>query len=100
MQMSNDRTLGGVILVGSIGGVIIYFWLLFMSPWSWLTVQVSAFAAVAAVLLIIAWIGYTLATTPPPVPLEDLDLDSDFDDLEEEPEEEAEEEEEEDKEEG
>jgi len=73
--MSNDRTLGGAILVGSIAGIAIYFWLLFMSPWAWLTIQVSAFAAVGMVLLIIAWIGYTLATTPPPMPLEDFDFD-------------------------
>lgn len=77
--MSNDRTLGGAILVGSIAGIAIYFWLLFMSPWAWLTIQVSAFAAVGMVLLIIAWIGYTLATTPPPMPLEDFDFDVDED---------------------
>jgi len=77
--MSNDRTLGGAILVGSIAGIAIYFWLLFMSPWAYLTIQVSAFAAVGMVLLIIAWIGYTLATTPPPMPLEDFDFDTDDD---------------------
>lgn len=77
--MSNDRTLGGAILVGSIAGIAIYFWLLFMSPWAMLTIQVSAFAAVGMVLLIIAWIGYTLATTPPPMPLEDFDFDLDDD---------------------
>lgn len=77
--MSNDRTLGGAILVGSIAGVVLYFWLLFMSPWATLTIQVSAFVAVGMVLLIIAWIGYTLATTPPPMPLEDFDFDVDDD---------------------
>ena len=77
--MSNDRTLGGAILVGSIAGIAIYFWLLFMSPWAYLTIQISAFAAVGMVLLIIAWIGYTLATTPPPMPLEDFDFDTDDD---------------------
>ncbi|MBA7602119.1 hypothetical protein ES703_09205 [subsurface metagenome] len=77
--MSSDRTLGGAILVGSIAGIAIYFWLLFMSPWAFLTIQVSAFAAVGMVLLIIAWIGYTLATTPPPMPLEDFDFDVDDD---------------------
>jgi len=77
--MSNDRTLGGAILIGSIIGIAIYFWLLFMSPWAWLTIQVSAFAAVGMILLIIAWIGYTLATTPPPMPLEDFDFDVDDD---------------------
>ena len=74
--MANDRILGGAILLVSIAGVVIYFWLLFMSSWAWLTIQVSAFLAVAMMLLIIAWIGYTLATTPPPMPLEDLDVTS------------------------
>ncbi len=77
--MVDDRALGGGILIGSIAGIIVYFWLLFMSPWAQLTLQVSALAAVGAVLLIMAWIGYTLATTPPPMPIEDFDFDSDLD---------------------
>ncbi|MBC8275981.1 MAG: transcriptional regulator [Chloroflexi bacterium] len=77
--MSNDRVLGGAILVGSFAGIAVYFWLLFMSPWAMLTIQVSAIAAVGMVLLIIAWIGYTLATTPPPLPLEDFDFNVDED---------------------
>jgi len=68
----DDRILGVSILLGSVLGVACYFWLVFLSPWAWLTVQLSAFVAVAAVLIILAWIGYTLATTPPPVPLEGL----------------------------
>jgi predicted DNA-binding transcriptional regulator len=74
--MVDDRVLGGGILVVSVAGVVAYFWLLFMSPWAWLTLQVSAFLAVGMVLLIMAWIGYTLATTPPPMPLEDFDFES------------------------
>ena len=74
--MANDRALGGIILLGSLAGVVIYFWLLFMSPWAWLTIQVSALLAVGMVLLIMAWIGYTLATTPPPMPLEDFDFET------------------------
>ena len=91
--MADDRILGGGILGVSVLGVVVYFWLVFMSPWAMLTIQVSAFLAVAAVLLIMAWIGYTLATTPPPVPIEDLDLDFGEDEEEEEVEEEESEEE-------
>jgi len=72
--MANDKILGGTIFIVSLAGVAIYFWLLFLSSWAWLTIQVSAFLAVAMMLFIIAWIGYTLATTPPPMPLEELDL--------------------------
>ena len=75
--MSNDKLIGGIMLVGSLGCIAAYFYLMFMAPsdWTLLTIQISAFMAVAAVLLIVAWIGYTLATTPPPMPLEDLDFD-------------------------
>ncbi len=50
--------------------------MLFISPWGDLTIKVSALLAVGMVLLIIAWIGYTLATTPPPMPLENFDVDT------------------------
>ena len=69
----NDKVMGYIILIGSLFGVACYFYLVFLSPWALLVVQVSAFLAVAAVLAIMAWIGYTLATTPPPMPLEDFD---------------------------
>jgi predicted DNA-binding transcriptional regulator len=90
----DDRVLGGAILVGSLAGIAIYFWLAFLSPWAFLVIQISAFGAVAMVLLIMAWIGYTLATTPPPMPIEDIDFGDMKEEEEEEEEEEAEEEEE------
>jgi len=74
--MSNDKVLGSLILLGSIGGICAYFWLLFFSVWAMLVIQISAFLAVAAVLLILSWIGYTMATTPPPIPL----IDQEFED--------------------
>ena len=73
MLVDNDQGLGWLILVFSVLGVGVYYYLVFMSAWSVLTIQVSAFLAVAMMLLIFAWIGYTLATTPPPVPLGDFD---------------------------
>ena len=73
--MVKDQVIGAGLLLGSFAGIVIYFWLVFISLWGLLIVQVSAFLAVTAVLLIVAWIGYTLATTPPSIPLEDLDFD-------------------------
>ena len=70
----NDKALGGTIFIGGLGGIACYFWLIFFSPWTMLTLQLSAFIAVAMVLVIVAWIGYTMATVPPPAPLEDLNL--------------------------
>ena len=72
----DEKTTGWIILIGSLLGFVIYFYLLFISPWGWLTIQVSAILAVGGVLLITAWIGYTLAVTPPPMPLEDLDINT------------------------
>jgi len=68
----DDKVSGYAILFGSLLGIACYFYLVFLSPWALLVVQISAFLAVAAVLVIIAWIGYTLATTPSLEPLEDL----------------------------
>ena len=66
----NDRLMGVLVLLASLAGVVVYFYLVFLAPWAWLVIQVSAFLAVAAVLVIVAWIGYTLATTSPPVPID------------------------------
>ncbi len=51
----------GIILYG----LLIVYW----EPW---IVQVTAFIAVAVLLAILAWIGYTMATTPPPEPIADI----------------------------
>ena len=75
------------MLVAGVAGLGVYFWLVFLAPsaWAWLTIRVSAMAAVGAMLLIVAWIGYTLATTPPPEPLGDLDIDFEGFDVDGEP---------------
>ena len=73
----DDRVVGAAVLVGSLVGLGVYFYLLFLSPWALLVIQVSAFLVVAAVLFIVAWIGYTMATTPPPAPL-DVSMEDSF----------------------
>ena len=69
----DDKALGYIVLIGSLLGIGCYFYLVFMSPWIPLVINISAFVAVAAVLAVIAWIGYTLVTTPPLLPLEDFE---------------------------
>jgi len=76
----DDKVLGYGLLIGSLLGIGCYFYLVFMSPWIPLVINISAFVAVAAILAVIAWIGYTLATTPAPMPLEDFE---EFEGLEE-----------------
>ncbi len=70
--MNRDQAIGAALMVASIAGIAIYGWLL-VSPWSYLILQLTAFVAVAGVLGILAWIGYTLATTPPPKPIEEIE---------------------------
>jgi predicted DNA-binding transcriptional regulator len=66
--MNKDQTIGAVILLVSVVGIGVYAWLLY--AYSIVVLQVTAFIAVAGILVILAWIGWTMATTPPPTPLE------------------------------
>ena len=53
-----------------------FAWVVHYSEWA---IKLPVMAAVYMILLIVLWIGYTMATTPPPVPLDTpLDLDSEF----------------------
>ena len=70
---SKDQGIGVAILVGCLLGIVIYFWLVFFSPWSLLILQLTGFIAVGGILGIGAWIGWTMATTPPPKPIEELE---------------------------
>jgi len=65
--------IGALILVASVIGIIVYGWILFFTEWTMLLLKITGFVAVAAVLGILAWIGYTLATTPPPKPIEEIE---------------------------
>ncbi len=64
---------GILLLATGVCGIILYGWLLFFYN-ATLILQITAFCAVAIILGIIGWIGYTMATTPPPEPLEVSDL--------------------------
>ena len=68
--MANDRAVGGAILVASIVGIVVYGFLLVY--WESIVLAVTAFVAVSLILGILAWIGYTMATTPPPEPITDI----------------------------
>jgi predicted DNA-binding transcriptional regulator len=68
--MANDRAIGGAIFGGSVVGIIVYGLLIFY--WPLLVLEITAFLAVLILLAILAWIGYTMATTPPPEPITDI----------------------------
>jgi len=79
----SDRVIGIGLIVISIVVILVYFWLLFIPPdWSvpLLNIPVTDFlirltvmVGVLGVFGILAWIGYTLATTPPPKPIEEIE---------------------------
>ncbi len=53
----------------SVAGILIYGYLLITPYWTFV-LQITAFVGIAAILGILAWIGWTMATTPPPTPME------------------------------
>ncbi len=68
--MASDRSIGAVILVGSALGIVIYGLLLYFFTKAIL--ELTAFLAVVVLLGILAWIGWTMATTPPPEPMPEV----------------------------
>ena len=70
--MNRDQLVGALILIASIIGILVYGWIVFFTKWALMLLQLTGFIAVSAVLGILAWIGYTLATTSPPKPIEDI----------------------------
>ncbi len=62
-----------MLLIVSAVVIVVYGWLVFLTEYALLVLQLTGFIAVAGVFGILAWIGYTLATTPPPKPIEEIE---------------------------
>lgn len=76
MNLLNDKSLGYAIVIISITCMLGYLiWLtpghfgLIRGDYSIWAIKLPVILAVYMVFLVFLWIGYTLATTPPPVPL-------------------------------
>ena len=63
--MDKRNGMGVLIFVLCIGGFFVYAYLLMLSEWSPIVLQLSVLMAVGGILGIIAWIGYVMATTKP-----------------------------------
>ena len=73
-----DRSLGALLLTIALVVMVGYFWLLFLAPedtvflgksvneWA---IIVPVIIIVYAVLVVVAWIGWALASTAPPLPV-------------------------------
>ena len=71
--MASDKVIGGLLFIVSIVIIIVYGWLVFFTGYALLLLKITGFVAVAGVFGVLAWIGYTLATTPPPKPIEEIE---------------------------
>ena len=87
-MVSKDQGIGGAILVVCVVVAIGYLVTLFYPTWlvsigllssttdlfkiQFWVIAVPVFIAFVAILFIGAWIGWTMATTPPPKPIEEI----------------------------
>lgn len=76
--MNKDQGIGGLIFAVCVVIAIAYttalFWPALEAIRLWL-IGIPVFIAFIAVLGIGAWIGWTMATTPPPKPIEEIPLE-------------------------
>lgn len=76
--MSKDQALGGLICILCVVIAIAYtfalFWPALEAIRLWL-VTIPVLIAFIVVLAIGAWIGWTMTTTPPPKPIEDIQFE-------------------------
>lgn len=74
--MHKDQFVGAALMTASLIVVIAYVWLVFFPPLTGADIfmlKLTGTVAVAGVFGILSWIGYTLATTPPPKPIEEIE---------------------------
>jgi hypothetical protein len=62
-KLSSSHRLGVIILVISLIGFIFYTYLLLLSSYDILVLKLTLLCFVAAIVGVIAWMGYTMATT-------------------------------------
>jgi len=71
--VASDKAIGGLLLVVSVIIIIVYGYLVFATDYWVAVLKLTGFLTVAVVFGLLGWIGYTLATTPPPKPIEEIE---------------------------
>ncbi len=88
-MVSKDQAIGGAILLVCVLVAVLYIVTLFYPKWlvdigllsntanvqadvRFWVIAVPVFVAFVAIMFIGAWIGWTMATTPPPKPIEEI----------------------------
>lgn len=77
-MVSKDQGIGGFVFVACVAVAISYTFALFwpaLAPFRLWIVAIPVLIAFVVVLAIGAWIGWTMATTPPPRPIEELEVE-------------------------
>ena len=75
-MVSKDQAIGWIILIVCIIVIIGYPTALYVWPeWQFVLVAVPVTIAIILVFAISAWIGWTMATTPPPKPIEEIEAE-------------------------
>lgn len=63
--MDGRKAAGAAILASCVGGFVAYAYLLMISEWGPVVLQLSVLMVAGGVLGVVSWIGYTMATTRP-----------------------------------
>lgn len=76
IHVVNDRLVGAGLVAVSVIVIIVYNALLFIPIFKGIDIlllKLTAAVAVTAAFALLGWIGYTLATIPPPKPIEEIE---------------------------
>ena len=65
LAMGRRKAVGAAIFALSVAGFVVYAYLLMLSEWSPIVLQLSVMMIVGGILGVVSWIGYTMATTRP-----------------------------------
>jgi predicted DNA-binding transcriptional regulator len=88
-MVSKDQAIGGAIFIVCVALAVLYAVTLFYPQWlsilgvnassatvQFWTLAIPVFVAFIAVMAIGAWIGWTMASTPPPKPIEEIEAET------------------------
>jgi len=62
-KLARNNITGIVLLVASVIVFVVYTYVLLGTKWGIIVLQLTVIGAVAALLAVLGWIGYTMATT-------------------------------------
>ncbi|HZC88226.1 MAG TPA: hypothetical protein VE199_01300 [Nitrososphaera sp.] len=64
VKRRSGRQAGAILLIVSIVAFILYAYFLLGTPYSMIIIQLTVLGAVAILLIVLGWIGYTMLTAP------------------------------------